>query len=729
MKKRVVFFPCQKDFWQGLKTFVLALLVVSGCIAQSKAQTWTDDPTFTVTTAQGQAVGVRTSTTPNEIRPLVGKIIALPDGKILVGGSFNSFVSGVSIGRLARLEANGLNDATFNTGGVGFTAGTNFVNDMVRQSDGRVFLGGSLFAYNGFDPVNGVLRINTNGMRDQSFVAHTIAPVVNDNVFVYALALQPDGKVIVGGSFRRDAMPQNQPLTVINRIIRLNSNGTRDDSFATGAGITTGADRTTPAFVYALAIQSDGRVIVGGDFTNYDGVVARKIIRLNSNGSIDDAFRINIGNGFGDNDKVYAIALQGDKIVLGGNFTTFNGAAANHIIRLNNDGTRDTQFNIGNGFNNPVRDIQLQGDKIFVGGDFTAFNNTPFNRLVRLNANGTRDETFSMGTGFDNRVRTIAVQPDGKIIVGGDFMNFNGVVKNGIVRLASLPTITTRGTLTAFSTCAGTPSTTQTYTVSGSNLSANISITAPAGFEISSNGTSFSNTLTLNAMNGTVANTTITVRLAANASGAPSGNITHTSGTVTQNLAVSGTVNPIPTITLGMIESINTRSTSFSIPYTATTGSPNQYSLTAGTNPLPGFTPITNQTLPASPIVVSVPQNSVAGNYNFNLTVRNSSTGCVSAVIPFTLNNVMSAVDDEFSNSILAYPNPTSNKITVQLPKNAKIEAIKLLNPFGQEVASLSKQEIQEQLQLDLSSYASGVYYLHVIEQKRVAVKRINLTK
>lgn len=151
--------------------------------------------------------------------------------------------------------------------------------------------------------------------------------------------------------------------------------------------------------------------------------------------------------------------------------------------------------------------------------------------------------------------------------------------------------------------------------------------------------------------------------------------------------------------------------------------------MTAGANALPGFVPINKQPLTASPITVNIPQNTVAGNYNFNLVVHNSVTGCESAVIPFTLNNVMSAVDEEFSNSILAYPNPTSNRLTVQFPKSAKIEVIKLLNPLGQEVKSLSKQEIQEQLQLDLSEYASGVYYLHVIEQKRVAVKRINLSK
>ncbi|SFF61225.1 T9SS type A sorting domain-containing protein [Thermoflexibacter ruber] len=940
MKKYVLHFPCQKVFWQGFRIVVLAFLVGVLPIAQGQAQnpTWIDDPTFTVTAGQGQ-VGVSTSTTPSEQRPLVGKVFMLPDEKILVGGSFNSFSNGVAIGRIARLNSNGINDATFNAGGVGFTTGTNFVNDIVRQSDGKIIAIGNLFTYNNIGNINNVIRVSTDGIRDQTFAA----PVLNGGNTteinaVYALALQTVGnetKVIVGGGFRRDA---TQTETVIGRIVRLNANGTRDNTFVTGTGFATGNSVFNNAYVYALAIQVDGvneKIIVGGDFTSYNNTVARKIVRLNTNGSLDATF--NVGTAFADTDKVYVIKLQtSGKILIGGSFTTFNGTSANHIIRLNADGTRDNSFNIGTGFNNPVRDIQLQGDQIWVGGDFTAFNGSPINRLIRLNNDGTRDNTFSMGTGFDGRVRTIAVQSDGKIIVGGDFATFNGVVKNGIVRLASLPVITTTGTLTPFSTCAGTPSASQTYTVSGSNLSANITINAPTGFEISSNGTTFSNTLTLNATNGTVANTTITVRLAANASGSPSGNITHTSGTatqnvavsgavnpiptitlgtvpsvtttatsvgipytavtgspnqysitaganalagfvpvnnqaltaspislslpatknagtynfnltvrnsttgcisavvpfsvvvgatasaftitfsntltpfnscagsasnvqtytlsvtnmteelavtppagfqisddgvdyftritftpppsgagsatirvrlaanatgspsgnithtngtVTQNVAVSGTVNPIPTITLGAIPSINTRSTSFTIPYTATTGSPNQFSLTAGANALPGFVPINKQPLTASPITVNIPQNTVAGNYNFNLVVHNSVTGCESAVIPFTLNNVMSAVDEEFSNSILAYPNPTSNRLIVQFPKNAKIEVIKLLNSLGQEVKSLSKQEIQEQLQLDLSEYASGVYYLHVIEQKRVAVKRINLSK
>ncbi len=928
MKKCTFYFPCQKDFWQGLKTFVLALLVVSGCIAQSKAQSGDIDLTFVPRDHSGRnLVGFYL----DDNRASVRKVIVQPDGKIVVVGSFQNFLGdfskeGAVARRIARLNPDGLQDLDFNSGD-GFIGGFNAVMNMVLQPDNKIIASGNISAYDKFFGLNNMVRINIDGTRDQSFVhtARTGGSIIG--VYVYGLALQSDGKIIVGGNF-------------LGTIFRLNPNGTVDNTFASGNGFD-GATDERQIFVFTIVTQPDGKILVGGSFKSYNGTNARKIIRLNSNGSVDNTF--NIGTGFGETDEVRTIALQPDgKILVGGNLSSYNGTNINHIIRLNPNGTQDNTFNVGTGFNNPLRDIKLQSDgKILAGGDFTVFNGTTTNRLVRLNSNGTRDNAFNIGTGFSHDVYSIAIQPDGKAVVGGAFTSFNGVVRNGLVRLGGVPTtpnITTTGTLTTFSTCAGAASATQTYTVSGANLTGNISIAAPSGFEISSNGTSFSNTLTLNATNGAVANTTITVRLvanasgspsgnithtsgtvtqnlavsgivnptptitlgtipsvattatsvaipyaatsgspnqysisaganalagfvavsnqplpaspinlvlpatktagtynfnltvrnsvtgcvsavvpfsvvvgaatanftitfsgtlnpfnscvgtasnvqtytfsvtnmtedlvvtppagfqisanatdyfasiryspptsgsgsgsatvsvrlAANASGSPSGNITHTSGTVTQNLAVSGTVNPIPTITLGTIESINTRSTSFTIPYTATTGSPNQFSLTAGTNALPGFVPINKQPLPASPITIPIPQNTVVGNYNFNLIVHNSTTGCESMVIPFTLNNVMSAVDEEFSNSILAYPNPTANMVTVQFPKSAKIETIRLLNPLGQEVMSLNKQEIQEQLQFDLSSYASGVYYLHVIEQKRVAVKRINLTK
>ena len=77
-------------------------------------------------------------------------------------------------------------------------------------------------------------------------------------------------------------------------------------------------------------------------------------------------------------------------------------------------------FDIGTGFDNTVRVIDIQPDgKILVGGDFTKYNGTSRNRIVRLNSNGSIDTSFNIGTGFNDDVWTIDIQPDGKILVGG----------------------------------------------------------------------------------------------------------------------------------------------------------------------------------------------------------------------------------------------------------------------------------------------------------------------
>ena len=210
------------------------------------------------------------------------------------------------------------------------------------------------------------------------------------------------------------------------------------------------------------------------------------------------------------------------------------------------------------------------------------------------------------------------------------------------VSAAPTPVITlSAASLTAFSACAGTASATQSYTVAGVNLTADIVITAPTGFEISSTGAApFSTSLNLTPIIGTVGTTTITVRQTSSATNGANGNITNASnGATTQNKAIPiSIVNALPTISGIAAANVNTAATSFSLVYTGTTDSPDQYSiLSAGTaTPMPSFTPITNASLATSPLTITIPA-SAANTYTFNLTVRNSTTGCVSAVIPFTL--------------------------------------------------------------------------------------------
>ncbi len=202
--------------------------------------------------------------------------------------------------------------------------------------------------------------------------------------------------------------------------------GSLDTSFNPG----TGAD----GVVYATALQPDGKIIIGGSFSNFNGVSANRIARLNPNGFPDLTFNPG-GSGVANSPggvvgSVWAVAIQADgKILIGGYFKTYNGTPRNSIARLNADGSLDTSFDPASG---PAPDsaltkIIVQPDgKIIIGGGFTSFNGTSRNHIARLNVDGSLDTTFDPGTGSNGGLSDVALQVDGKIIIGGFFTNYNG---------------------------------------------------------------------------------------------------------------------------------------------------------------------------------------------------------------------------------------------------------------------------------------------------------------
>ena len=346
-------------------------------------------------------------------------ILIQTDGKLLIGGRFNRYTDSLCNG-IVRLNNDGSIDDAFGIGN-GFTStltDTN-VNTLAIQSDGKILVGGDFTAYRGV-AANRIIRLNSDGTRDTSF---DIGTGFSGNI--NTLVIQSDGKILAGGDFTT-----YQGVSA-NRIIRLNSDGTRDTSFDIGTGFN--------STVSALAIQSDGKVIVGGVFTTYQGITTNRIIRLNSDGTRDTSF--DIGTGFTDTVNVVTIRSDG-KILVGGRFTTYQGVAANRIIRLNSDGTQDTSFDIGTGFTDTVNVVTIRSDgKILVGGRFTTYQGVAANRIIRLNSDGTRDTSFDIGTGFVgvgvSEIRAISLQSDGKSLVGGSFTTYNDISATGIIRLNS----------------------------------------------------------------------------------------------------------------------------------------------------------------------------------------------------------------------------------------------------------------------------------------------------
>jgi uncharacterized delta-60 repeat protein len=227
--------------------------------------------------------------------------------------------------------------------------GTGFnttVNKAKILSNGQILVGGGFATYSGSSTPY-LIRLNTNGTKDTTFNQGT-----GLNSYVYDMIEQPDGKVVVSGNFSTYSGSSS------NRLVRINTDGTRDTTLNVG---TTGFNSAPTV----MAQQPDGKILLAGAFTTYSGSSSNRIIRLNTNGTKDTTFTI--GTGF-DSFSAFPAAMyltSNNKIYCGSTFTTYSGSRANNIIKLNTNGTIDTTFNQGTasfnnsgiGFDLPVQTI------------------------------------------------------------------------------------------------------------------------------------------------------------------------------------------------------------------------------------------------------------------------------------------------------------------------------------------------------------------------------------
>lgn len=341
----------------------------------------------------------------------VNAVAVQPDGKVIFGGNFTTYNS-TTVGRIIRLKADGAVDDSFNAG-TGF--GSGIINDIALQPDGKMLVVGTFTDYNGLLNVNRIVRLNADGSLDPSFAFGT-----GLNGTGNAVLILPDGKILVSGGF------SSYNGSLRNRLVRINADGSIDNTFSIGTGF--GND------VYAIAVQPDGKVLAGGAFTQFNSIPSSRLARLNTDGSFDSSF--SIGDGFSN--SIYTIALQDDgKIMVGGAFTAADGTTANRIARLSPSGQVDTGLATGSGFNSSVNRIVVDGNgNMVVGGLFTTFNAAETrNRVARLLVDGSIDYSFNPGTGFNSTVEDIAIQSDGRIVLVGSFTQYNGVSVNRVIRL------------------------------------------------------------------------------------------------------------------------------------------------------------------------------------------------------------------------------------------------------------------------------------------------------
>lgn len=350
---------------------------------------------------------------PNGASDIVYTLGVQPGGKVVAGGNF-TVIAGVARNRIAQLNGGGSLDTDFNPG----TGTDTAIEAMAVQSDGKVLIGGGWITTVNGVARNRIARLNSNGSLDTSFNVGNGA-----SSGVYALAVQPDGKILAGGNFT------TINSVARNRIARLNTNGSVDTAFAPGSGANNK--------VSAIAIQPDNKLVLGGEFTSVAGAARVRVARLNSDGSLDAAFN----PGAGANNAVHTVAVQADgKIVVGGTFTTFNGVSCGSIVRLNSDGSLDATFNTGSGVGGVafpmVSALAIQADgKILVGGYFFAVNGMPRYGIARLHNNGSLDASFDTSVGASTQVYTLAVQPDGRLLLGGVFTFYNNVTADRLMRI------------------------------------------------------------------------------------------------------------------------------------------------------------------------------------------------------------------------------------------------------------------------------------------------------
>ncbi len=459
-----------------------------------------------------------------ELNGSVRAALVQPDGGIVIGGSFTT-IGGESRNHIGRLRTNGVVDPGFLSG---LSGADGEVQTVARRSDGTIVIGGEFLNVND-QPFSYLAALRPDGNLAPGFLADSAGP----DYLVTKVLMRPDQEILILGGFSRVNGQPKRGLALVTEdaylqgwyyfyehdwqfstmallpdgkllvawidgsfnfgIARLDNEGTADPSgFSERVGI--GDGQPFPDTVLSLGLQPDGRILIGGIFSSIDTHPYGNLARLMPDGSRDVTFASTVlGGNFGR--APYAFAVQDNgRIVLGGSFSSVNGAARNRVARLLADGSLDNTFLNGlSGANGNVRAVQLDASGgILIGGEFTAVNGVNRNCIARLRDDGQNDDRFAnavppelfdtvatvvtssgsiliggskvntstfVATGrvarllpdggldsvfpptFDGRIEQMVVQPDGRIVVAGSFTAVGGEPRPGVARLLANGTL------------------------------------------------------------------------------------------------------------------------------------------------------------------------------------------------------------------------------------------------------------------------------------------------
>jgi uncharacterized delta-60 repeat protein len=444
------------------RLFILALLAALVCVlavaGPASAQQFDNfDPTF----GSGGLV----------LSDMAGGASALalqPDGKIVLAGSATD-TSGFQLLVVTRFNSDGSPDSTFGSGGrvaVQFGDGSfplSGANAVALGPDGKIVVAGGASDSSGIQELL-VARFTTDGMPDNSFSGDgkflTQLGSNGNPSYLNAVAVQSDGKVVVGGQ-ASDSDGNSRFL-----VGRLTTGGGWDSSFNGDGRVLTqiGKAAGLAEWVSSLAIQSDGKIVASGQAADANGQVALLATRLTSGGGFDSSFSGNgillhqLGLGSSPLSRANAVALQSDgKVLLGGDATPANGNGGFMVTRLTSGGDFDSSFGaggvvatqLGTGFNasSSIASLALQSDGNVVAAGFDTDNDGNSQILVtRLSGvNGNFDGNFGEAGKVTAQVGTdalpfsqafaTAVQPDGRILLGGVANAAGGTTKLMAARL------------------------------------------------------------------------------------------------------------------------------------------------------------------------------------------------------------------------------------------------------------------------------------------------------